>query len=287
MAIVGACPDGAQSSVDAWLDAALPRVDEPPERVHAAMRHGALGGGKRLRPLLALATGDALGVDRGPLLQVAGALELLHASSLIHDDLPSMDDDDMRRGRPSCHKAFGEAAAILAGDALIVLAFEHVASIPAPAAHAVAITRELARAVGSRRGLVAGQGADLWPAASPGVDDLERTHAAKTGALFGVALVAPAILAGRAPAEVERLRGVGTDVGTAFQIADDLADDRPRGRAPGSDRRRGRKTFATVAGRDVAERRARSLLDRSVGALRELIGTSAPLDALIAAVGAS
>lgn len=259
--------------VNEWLDRALPGEHTPPRRVHAAMRFAVLGGGKRLRPHLSLEVARCLDVDIHVALPVAGCIELLHASSLVFDDLPSMDDDSMRRGRPSTHAAYGEATAILAGTALLVATFEHVAA--SSPSHGAALVLEFARAAGTR-GLVGGQARDLFPIDEPEPSWVVRTHAEKTGSLFGLACAAPAILAGRDAADVDALRAAGVNLGIAFQIADDVADRTSTferlGKAPGSDARQGRASLPSVESLEGAEARAREHLGAALDEIERVSG---------------
>jgi geranylgeranyl diphosphate synthase type II len=234
--------------VDSFLDAAVPPASEPPVRLHAAMRHLLFPGGKRIRPALAFAGAEAVGGRPEQALPVAAAVELVHTYSLIHDDLPCMDDDDERRGRPTVHVAFGEAVAVLAGDALLAAAFEVLAGAPA------ASLRELARAAGSRA-LVGGQADDLdLRAADADAARIEAIHRRKTGALLAVAVVEGARLAGAGEPALARLRRLGGCLGLGFQIADDLLD---RGRDEAS-------SLVRVLGEDAARRRAEALLGEAL-----------------------
>ena len=232
--------------VDSLLDAAVPPASEPPVRLHAAMRHLLFPGGKRIRPALAFAGAEAVGGRPEQALPVAAAVELVHTYSLIHDDLPCMDDDDERRGRPTVHVAFGEAVAVLAGDALLAAAFEVLAGAPADS------VRELARAAGSRA-LVGGQADDL-DVGSPAAAQIESIHQRKTGALLAVAVVEGARLAGAGEPALARLRRLGSCLGLGFQIADDLLD---RGRDEAS-------SLVRVLGEDAARRRAEALLGEAL-----------------------
>jgi len=212
--------------VDAALERALPAADLPPRALHAAMRHLVLPGGKRLRPGLAFAAAEALGAPAERVLPVATAVELVHCYSLIHDDLPCMDDDDERRGRPTVHVAYGEAIAVLAGDALQALAFEILAAAGEEhdPARVVAALRALAEAAGSRQ-LVGGQADDLaFDAGRADAAAVESVHRRKTGGLFAAALVGSGYLAGADAAALCRLAAFATRIGVAFQIADDLLD---------------------------------------------------------------
>jgi geranylgeranyl pyrophosphate synthase len=211
----------AGARVDRYLDEALPRADEPPAALHAAMRHLLFPGGKRLRPALAFAAAEAAGAPPERALPVAGAVELIHTYSLVHDDLPCMDDDDERRGQPTVHVAFGEATAVLAGDALQAAAFGLLAA--APDALVPGVLADLAEAASSRE-LVGGQSDDLAAGADAEPRAIEDVQRRKTGALFAAAVVGGARLAGAGPELLGRLRRFGEALGVAFQIADDLLD---------------------------------------------------------------
>jgi farnesyl diphosphate synthase len=261
--------DAALAEAAALTDAALDRlIAVPPgleSRVFEAMRYAALAPGKRLRPFLVLASAKLFSVARRSALQVAAAIELVHAYSLVHDDLPAMDDSDLRRGRPTCHKAFDEATAILAGDGLLTLAFEVLAQ---PDTHGDAAVRaelvgSLAIAAGSH-GMVGGQMIDLIAEHRPDLDigAITRLQRLKTGALIAFACEAGAIL-GKAAAEVRQsLRGYAHDLGLAFQIADDLLDVEgsagETGKPVGQDAAAGKATFVSILG--VARARAQAQL---------------------------
>ena len=209
--------------IERRLERALPAADERPETLHAAMRHVALPPGKCLRGLLAYAAGRALGIKEKRLDGAAAAVELAHAYSLAHDDLPCMDDDDERRGRPACHRAYGEATAMLAGNALLLLAVEEALDDEWPAARARKAARTLVRACGSQ-GMAGGQQQDL---AGHGTDDpllLEETCRRKTGCLIHAAVALPGLLADADQTLREALDVIGTQVGMAFQVRDDLKD---------------------------------------------------------------
>jgi geranylgeranyl diphosphate synthase type II len=220
----------ARRRVDEALARYLPAEDEAPTapcpaRLASAMRYSVLGGGKRLRPLLCLLAAEACGADPALAMPAACALEMVHTYSLIHDDLPAMDDDDLRRGRPTCHKAFDEATAVLAGDALLTLAFEVIATHVRPAEAAIGCVRALAEASGPI-GMVGGQMADLQAEGRPDgtLDALEAIHRRKTGALLRASLRMGAIVAGADEASLQALDVYGHAVGLAFQIIDDLLD---------------------------------------------------------------
>jgi geranylgeranyl diphosphate synthase type II len=256
--------------VDRYLESVVPPADEPPTALHAAMRHLLFPAGKRFRPALALAAARAAGGDPERALPVAAAVELVHTYSLVHDDLPCMDDDALRRGRPTVHVAFDEATAVLAGDALLAEAFRVLlAAEGLPAEARVEAAGELARAAGSRE-LVGGQAEDL--AAGEGADEaaVMRIHERKTAALFRAAVVGGARVAGATPATLERLGRFARQAGVAFQIADDLLDAEA-GEAPEP------ASLVTVLGRDAARERADALL---AGALTELEGLGEPAEPL-------
>jgi geranylgeranyl pyrophosphate synthase len=261
--------------VDAALDRALPSADAAPEALHAAMRHLLFPGGKRLRPALALAAAEAVGSPPEAALPNAVAVELIHAYSLVHDDLPCMDDDDERRGRPTVHVAFGEATAVLAGDALQAAAFEVLADAAgegtdADAARRLAALADLAAAAGSRN-LVGGQVDDL--AFDPDDDDLARiesVHARKSAALIAVSIVGGARLARADVGALARLRAFGTGVGVAFQIADDVLD---AGEADAC-------SMVRAVGIPAARARAEALLEAALAEIEPLGDPAEPLRAL-------
>ena len=246
---------------------------DPRERLYQAMRHAAIAGGKRLRPLLVRAAGDLFHVDRASSLQVGAAVEAMHVYSLIHDDLPCMDDDDMRRGKPTVHRAYDEATAVLAGDSLHALAFEWLSS---PATHGDPFVRgelmlELARAAGPA-GMAGGQMMDLAAETSQfDLPTVTRLQQLKTGALIAFSVEAGAIPA-RIPAEGRRpLRGYARDIGLAFQIADDImdveGDEALAGKALHKDAAAGKATFVTLMGLERAREQASMLVDQAIGHL--------------------
>jgi farnesyl diphosphate synthase len=273
--------DAWRARIDAFLGATLPTASETPEALHAAMRYAALGEGKRLRPLLVYAAGAALGTapgrDPDALDHAAAAVELIHAYSLVHDDLPAMDDDDLRRGRPTVHVAFDEATAILAGDALQSLAFAVLADAPAPAERVLAALRELARAAGSR-GMCGGQAIDMaMTGRTQSVDALAWMHRLKTGALIEAAVALGGLLRGADDVQLAALRRIGALLGLGFQIKDDLldaeADSATLGKTAGKDEAQGKSTYVTLLGLD--------------GARARLDAVAAELDAALAPFAAS
>ena len=258
------------ADVDRRLDTLLAIPDDPRANLYNAMRHAAIGGGKRLRPLLVFATARLFGVDRDCAGRVATAIECIHVYSLIHDDLPAMDNDDLRRGKPTAHKAFGEATAILAGDCLHALAFEILAD---PATHPDPFVRselvlDLARASGPS-GMAGGQVMDLEAEkASFDLSTVTRLQAMKTGALIACSVEAGAILGRVAPEGRTSLRGYARDMGLAFQIADDLldveGDEATAGKRLRKDGNAGKETFLSLLGVARAREQARMLVDQAV-----------------------
>jgi len=253
-----------RSLIDYKLDHLIPPETEAPAQVHAAIRWSVFAGGKRFRPALLLATGRTFGADLEDLLRTACALELIHTYSLIHDDLPSMDDDELRRGRPTCHIKFGEATAILAGDALQALAFQTIAEDArlAPALRVQLIT-EIARAAATPEGMVAGQALDL-EAESRDVSgqELERIHRLKTGALIRAAARCGAIIAGANQDELAAITEYAANLGLLFQITDDLLDVTSTvedlGKTPGKDARSRKATYPALYGIEATRARLKS-----------------------------
>jgi len=242
----------AFAEVDRWLDQYTQAADGFPERLREAMRYSLLAPGKRLRPLLVLAASDACGGEPARALPAACAVEMIHTYSLIHDDLPAMDDDELRRGRPTCHIQFDEATAILAGDALIPLAFEVIATGLEPAELARRAVRELARTAGATQ-LVGGQADDLQHQfADPNREMLQAIHLRKTAAMMAVSLKLGGLVAGAGPSVLDRLENFGEKLGLAFQIADDLLDLRGEqakiGKKTGKDESRGKLTYPGLLG---------------------------------------
>ncbi|HEV3128633.1 MAG TPA: farnesyl diphosphate synthase [Solirubrobacteraceae bacterium] len=254
-------PDHLRLEVERYLESLSFGSEPAVHGLQEAMRYSLLAGGKRIRPVLALATTSALGLDPANMLPLAGALELIHTYSLIHDDLPAMDDDDLRRGQPSCHKAFGEDVAILAGDALYAEAFRLLLSDQEGDPTALlAVARELAGATGVD-GMVGGQYIDVAETAPPGPDGLRRLHQLKTGRLIA-ASVECVLLLGRlsGPVTITHLRTFASELGVLFQIVDDILDvigsQDTLGKRRGSDERLGKRTYVTEFGLDGARRLA-------------------------------
>jgi farnesyl diphosphate synthase len=280
-----------RARVDACLARSLPAPTDSPQRLHAAMRHAVLDGGKRMRPLLVYATGTAFGADEETLDSAAAAVELIHAYSLVHDDLPSMDDDALRRGKPTVHVAFDEATAILAGDALQSLAFELLADAPVTAAMRVAMLRELAVAAGAR-GMCGGQALDLAATGTDthvdhvrlDIDALQRLHSLKTGALLRAAVRLGAICADVDASTRSRLDGFADALGLAFQIRDDLldieSDSATLGKTAGKDVAQSKSTFPALLGIDASRRRLGELSNAMREALEPLAARGAMLGRL-------
>ena len=277
-------PDYA-ARIEKVLDRWLPSAEKPPERLHSAMRYAVMGGGKRLRPLLIYAAGEALGVAPESLDGPAAAVEIIHAYSLIHDDLPAMDDDELRRGRPTCHIAYDEATAILAGDALQVLAFlilaEDKAMAVSPAAR-VEMLRTVAAASGSA-GMAGGQAMDLAAAGRRlELAELELMHIYKTGALIRASVLLAAQSApGIAAEKLSALDRYAKCVGLAFQIQDDILDVEGEtatlGKKTGADSALNKPTYPSILGLERSKQRAQSLRDDAIAALKPLGEAAEPL----------
>lgn len=276
------------TALDGWFAAERANVEkalsdffpdnQDADPIFQGMRYSLLAGGKRLRPLLALLTGDAVGLSRKESMPFACALEMVHTYSLIHDDLPAMDDDDLRRGRPTCHKVYGEAIAILAGDALLTYAFEVLAeayeNLPAP--RLARALRALAQSLGTN-GMVGGQSRDL---AAEGRDisleDLRKIHAGKTGALLEVSLTGVALLAGAPASAVDAFRAYGATLGLLFQIRDDMLDlegtAAQLGKTPGKDVAQQKATYPRILGTEGAKRLLESTREEAVAHAQKLPG---------------
>jgi geranylgeranyl diphosphate synthase type II len=233
-------------AVDAALDRLMPKETAAPASIHQAMRYSVFAGGKRIRPMLCLETARVFAEDVRSALHPACAIEFIHTYSLIHDDLPALDNDDLRRGKPTCHKKFGEATAILAGDGLLTLAFETIGATPVDAERRVAILMEVAIAAGTVNGMVGGQVADLeaqGKRVAPGM--LEYIHRSKTAALIRGAITAGALCAGAPAEDAARVRKFGETIGWAFQVTDDILDVEESSTALGK-----------TAGKDIAQQKA-------------------------------
>lgn len=268
--------DSVRPAIDQSLDALLPPESSPPSELHRAIRYSVFAGGKRLRPALCVAAYSIYDSDYRGILPVASALEMAHTYSLIHDDLPAMDDDDFRRGIPSCHKKFGEALAILAGDALLTRAFETMASCrqfdPVRISEA---TARFAAALGTCGGMIAGQVLDLeGEGRSLSVAQVESIHRAKTGALLSSSVWIGAFLGGADGAELDGILKYGQKIGLAFQVVDDILDETQSkdvlGKTAGKDRDRRKATYPAVLGLDESRRIVRQLTEEARAAVLPL-----------------
>jgi geranylgeranyl diphosphate synthase, type II len=243
-----------QQLVDRVLEHWVPSEDTEPQSLHRAMRYSLFAGGKRIRPLLAIAAGRAVSDAPGGVENAAVTVEMIHTYSLIHDDLPAMDNDDLRRGRPTCHKVFGDAIAILAGDALCTLAFQTLARLPYVAAERkIALIEELSGAAGTVGGMIAGQAYDIeGERQSPAPRLLEKIHRAKTGAILRASVRIGAMYAGATGEELDALSAYGEHIGLAFQIVDDILDieqtSEKLGKTAGKDQAQQKITFPAVYG---------------------------------------
>ncbi|WAC63387.1 polyprenyl synthetase family protein [Pseudoxanthomonas sp. SL93] len=251
------------AALEHHLDTLLPRAEATPQRLHAAMRHAVLGGGKRMRARLVYAAGTLLGADEDVLHAPAAAVELIHAYSLVHDDLPAMDDDDLRRGKPTVHVAFDEATAILAGDALHTLAFEHLASADAPAQLRVDWLATLAQASGAG-GMCGGQALDIDATGTQQtLEQLQRMHALKTGALIRAAVRMGALAGNADAAALARLDTFATALGLAFQVRDDILDiegsSEQLGKTAGKDVAQAKSTYPALLGMEGAKAKLEEL----------------------------
>jgi geranylgeranyl diphosphate synthase type II len=271
--------------VDKAIDKLVPPAKMFPTSVHEAMRYSLFAGGKRVRPILAIAAAEALGAQSSGLLPLAGALELIHTYSLIHDDLPAMDDDDFRRGRPTCHKVYGEAIAILAGDGLLNMAFE-VLSDPrrtkaVPANRLIAIIKEISAASGVL-GMVGGQVVDMESEGRE-IDfpTLEFIHTHKTGALIRASVRVGALYAKASEKRLKALTRYGELAGLSFQIVDDILDITGKreeiGKDVGSDLKKGKRTFPSFFGLEGSRLRANEVRDKAIDALRDFDHKADPL----------
>ena len=238
--------DEDRLTVDAHIERIMPPESVPPSSIHAAMRYSVFAGGKRIRPILCLETSRVFDEDVSPALYPACAIEFIHTYSLIHDDLPALDNDDLRRGKPTCHKKFGEAIAILAGDGLLTLAFETIGATPVAAERRVAMLTEISTAAGTVHGMVGGQVADI-EAEGKGVgpEMLEYIHRSKTAALIRASITAGALSAGAQTEDLKRLRRFGETIGWAFQVTDDILDVEESSTALGK-----------TAGKDIVQQKA-------------------------------
>jgi geranylgeranyl diphosphate synthase type II len=277
-----------REAADAVLERLLPPVTQHPTSIHEAMRHSVFAGGKRLRPILCMEAGRmiAAGAAAAPgkeapasslpagIEQVGAALEMLHTYSLIHDDLPALDNDDLRRGRPTCHKVFGEAIAILAGDALQTQAYEVLAQLACPAEARVAIIREIAHGTGTIDGMIGGQVVDLEAEhTKPDLATLEYIHRSKTAALIAASVVSGGIYAGANSADIAHLRTYGQSIGLAFQIVDDVLDltqtSEQLGKTAGKDAAAEKTTYPALFGIEESTSKADTLIEQACAELNQ------------------
>ena len=258
--------------VEEALERLLPPETKPPPSIHQAMRYSVFAGGKRIRPILCLESARIFAADVTSVLHPACALEFIHTYSLIHDDLPALDNDDLRRGKPTCHKKFGEANAILAGDALLTLAFQTIGEAPVAAERRVAILTEIAAGAGTVNGMVGGQVADLEAEGkSVGPEMLEYIHRSKTAALIRAAVVSGAVCAGAGKEDAARLRRFGEAIGLLFQVTDDILDveesSAALGKTAGKDMAQKKATYPAVFGLERSHQIAQELTSRATGEL--------------------
>ena len=263
---------GQQIRIEDALRSCVPPESAPPESIHKAMRYSLFAGGKRIRPILCIAAAQAVSDFPAGIESTAVALELIHTYSLIHDDLPALDNDDLRRGKPTCHVAFGEAIAILAGDALQTRAFEVLAGLECPPAAAVQIIGLIAGAVGTVEGMIGGQVLDIESERQKPTPELvEAIHRAKTGALIRVSVVAGGVYAGANAEDVANLTTFGRKAGLAFQIVDDVldmtVDSEQLGKTAGKDMATEKATWPAVYGIEQSERDAAALIEEAFAAL--------------------
>jgi geranylgeranyl diphosphate synthase type II len=262
-----------QALTDAALERLLPPATQRPVSIHKAMRHSVFAGGKRLRPILCMEAGRMIaGSLPAGIAELGAALEMLHTYSLIHDDLPALDNDDLRRGRPTCHKVFGEAIAILAGDALQTQAYEVLARLHCSAESRVRIIEEIARGTGTIEGMIGGQVVDLESEHSkPDLAMLEYIHRSKTAALIGASVVSGGLYAGGDDTAVGKLRSFGQSIGLAFQIVDDVLDvtqtSEQLGKTAGKDTVAEKTTYPALFGVDESVKKAGALADSALSSL--------------------
>jgi len=265
--------EAGRELTDAALERLLPPATQHPASIHRAMRHSVFAGGKRLRPTLCMEAGRMVdgSLPRG-IEELGAALEMLHTYSLIHDDLPALDNDDLRRGRPTCHKVFGEAIAILAGDALQTQAYETLARLHCPAEARVRIIEEIAHGTGTVDGMIGGQVVDLEAEhTKPDVQMLEYIHRSKTAALITSSVVSGGLYAGADGNTVEKLRSFGRSVGLAFQIVDDVLDvtqtSEQLGKTAGKDMAAEKATYPALFGIDESLKKADTLVETALASL--------------------
>ena len=277
-----------QTRINAALEALVASPDEGPRPLIEAMRYSLLAGGKRVRPILCLASAEAIGADTRPIIETACAIEMIHTYSLIHDDLPAMDNDDLRRGVPTLHRAFDEATAILAGDALLTLAFQILATNDTvravPAEQRIVMIESFAKAAGAD-GMIEGQMRDIQQEGQTlTLDELETLHRLKTGALIEAAVGAGALLGGGTDRQVMHLQEFARHLGLAFQVTDDIlnvtGDPAVLGKATGTDAQRQKNTYPSLLGLPASQKKAQKLIEKALKALAGFDTKANPLRAI-------
>lgn len=261
-----------QRLIEAALERLLPPEDAQPHTIHQAMRYSVFAGGKRIRPMLCLEASRIFSADITAAVDAGCAIEFIHTYSLIHDDLPALDNDDLRRGKPTCHRQFNEATAILAGDGLLTIAFETLSKIVADPARCVHVIREISSAAGTLNGMVGGQVADIEAERKPiTAEMLSYIHRSKTAALIRASVVAGAICGGADSDDVERMRRFGDDIGWAFQVVDDILDveesSATLGKTAGKDQAQQKATYPALFGLQKSHDFAKELAGRALGEL--------------------
>jgi geranylgeranyl diphosphate synthase type II len=265
--------DANHRYIEAALERLLPSAGTPPATIHQAMRYSVFAGGKRIRPMLCLEASRIFSAETNAAVEAGCAIEFIHTYSLIHDDLPALDNDDLRRGKPTCHKQFNEATAILAGDALLTQAFETLSRIPADASRCVAVIREVSSAAGTRDGMVGGQVADIEAERKPVTAEmLSYIHRSKTAALIRGSVIAGAICGGGDAEDVERMRRFGDDIGWAFQVVDDILDveesSAALGKTAGKDQAQQKATYPALFGLQKSREFATELATKALDELK-------------------
>ena len=269
--------------VDACLEQLLPAECEAPSTIHKAMRHSVFAGGKRVRPVMVLASGESLKGNRDVLIHLGAGIEMMHTYSLIHDDLPALDNDDLRRGLPTCHKVFGEAIAILAGDALMTRCYQVLTELPGLSDSArLSIIREISYATGTLKGMIGGQVVDLESEGKPVTADLlEYIHDSKTGALLRSCVRCGALASGAANSELQALTEYGNKIGLVFQIVDDILDvtanSETLGKTAGKDEKVQKATYPALYGLEASQKKARELVDSALEDIRSFGDGADPL----------
>ena len=273
----------AKEEVDRRLDLLLPAESEEPATIHRAMRYSVFAGGKRVRPILVLASGESIGGTRRTLIQLGAAIEMLHTYSLIHDDLPALDNDDLRRGVPTCHKVFGEAMAVLAGDSLMTRCYQVLVDLPGISdSTRLAILREIATASGTIDGMIGGQVVDIESEGKEITPNtLEYIHRSKTGALLASCARCGALAAGADDLQMKSLSDYGRSIGLVFQIVDDILDitssSRELGKTPGKDAKVKKATYPALYGIEASREKAGELTNAAIESVRELGAAAEPL----------